>query len=347
MKKYLAGPVMTLLLAGFLNAAAAEESAVVTESRLNVRGQPSLLGEVVTQLQKGEVVTIIDHVTPEKPKPGEPTNWARIKMPANTPVWVFAPLLKDHKVAASKLNLRAGPGENYSVLGRLKKGDDVKEIRTVEDWTEIETPENTYAFVDAKFLKPGGPELAEKKPAEAPPAAAVPPAAAESKPAEPKPAEPVAVKDEPKPEETKPPVVEPVKPQEAIAEPKDIAPAKPESAPVVPLAAPPAAAVATESPKLPEVAPAPERPPTETPLPRRIVRREGVVRTTRSIQAPTYYELINPESKKVINYLHTEGLDVNLKKFRGQRIIVTGEEALDRRWPNTPVIEVETVETAP
>ena len=77
------------------------------------------------------------------------------------------------------------------------------------------------------------------------------------------------------------------------------------------------------------------------------MRRQGIVRGTLSIQAPTYYELVNPQTKKVMNYLHSEGTDIHFKKYRGQRVVVSGEEGIDARWPNTPVIEVESVESAP
>lgn len=68
------------------------------------------------------------------------------------------------------------------------------------------------------------------------------------------------------------------------------------------------------------------------------------MRSTVSIQAPTYYELLSPANRKTINYLHTEKLGLNLKDYRGKQIVVTGEEAIDPRWPRTPVIEVETLE---
>jgi hypothetical protein len=86
--------------------------------------------------------------------------------------------------------------------------------------------------------------------------------------------------------------------------------------------------------------------PEEAPI-KRIVRREGLVRSTVSIQAPTYYELLNPQNRKTINYLHTPTSDVHLKDYRGRRIVVTGEEAIDPRWPRTPVIEVESLELIP
>src|SRR5262245_29324291 len=115
---------------------AAEEMAVVKDGRVNVRGQPSLAGEVITQLQKGEKVTILEEIPVAKPKTNEPARWARIKMPPNTPVWVYAPYLDqtNKSVRVSRLNLRAGPGENYSVVGRLARGATVTEIRRVEDW---------------------------------------------------------------------------------------------------------------------------------------------------------------------------------------------------------------------
>jgi hypothetical protein len=36
-----------------------------------------------------------------------------------------------------------------------------------------------------------------------------------------------------------------------------------------------------------------------------------------------------------------------LKKFKGKKVVVTGEELMDTRWPSTPVLEVQTLELAP
>jgi hypothetical protein len=68
---------------------------------------------------------------------------------------------------------------------------------------------------------------------------------------------------------------------------------------------------------------------------------------TRSIQAPTWYELIHPETKATINYLFEDKLGLNLKEYRGQKVVVTGEEAIDSRWPSTPILELETLDVAP
>ena len=62
----------------------AEEPATINRARVNVRGGPSFASEVITQLQKGDPVTFLEEVPVEKPKPGEPSKWAAIKLPART-----------------------------------------------------------------------------------------------------------------------------------------------------------------------------------------------------------------------------------------------------------------------
>ncbi|MEY2465634.1 MAG: hypothetical protein QOD03_155, partial [Verrucomicrobiota bacterium] len=89
--------------------------------------------------------------------------------------------------------------------------------------------------------------------------------------------------------------------------------------------------------------PAPE-PVVEEPLPPRIVQREGLVRGTFSIQAPTPYELINTDNKRAINYLYTTSTNLDLSRYKGLHIIVTGEEGLDERWKNTPVITIQRIQ---
>ena len=66
-----------------------------------------------------------------------------------------------------------------------------------------------------------------------------------------------------------------------------------------------------------------------------------------SIQAPTYFALQSLDTGKMINYLYSPSTNLMLKDFMGKRIIVTGEEVLDERWPNTPVINVDALQAVP
>jgi uncharacterized protein YgiM (DUF1202 family) len=367
MKKYI-WILAALCGAGFL--LAAEESATVNRARVNVRGGPSLVSEVITQLQKGDQVTVLDEIPVEKPKPGEPARWAVIKLPPNTPVWVFTDFLAQKTVKVKRLNLRGGPGENFSVVGRLEKGEQVKEIRSVDNWMEIEAPATARAYVDISYLdRPNAPAkesapvaaVPEKLNVFEPPAKPAPvvtkteppvvkeePKAVEKAPEpkpvksdpEPKPAETVVVKEEPvvvPPKEEKPPVTVAAKPEENAAKPAE----KAEPAPAPPVEKEPEVARV-----LPEVG-KPVSDGGQVVLGKRIVRREGEVRSTKfNIQAPTYFELTG-EKGKMINFLSAEKTGFKLKDYKGLRVVVTGEESIDPRFPERPLLEVETIEVAP
>jgi uncharacterized protein YgiM (DUF1202 family) len=319
-----------------LGAAQAEQVGLVKKDRVNVRGQANVKSEVVTQLRKGEAVTILEEIPVTKPKKGEPAAWARIQLPPNTPVWVYAPYIETagKTVNIRRVNIRSGPGENFSILGRLERGTPVKEIRTVAPWMEIESPTNAFAFVAADLL--------EKAPAAAPAptlAAATPPPTTSTAPA----TNAIA--------ETAPPVAETAKTEPAPAPAPDTPPAPAaisENKPTPPVTSTSSnltngIAVTTGT-----VGAAPSSTSTTPePPPRRMVSREGIVIGSRSIQAPTDYALESKESRRTINYLHTEDPVLKLKNFGGRKVLVTGEELLDERWANTPIIEVETIRLVP
>jgi uncharacterized protein YgiM (DUF1202 family) len=168
-------------------------------------------------------------------------------------------------VSAKKLNMRGGPGENYSVLGVLERGTAVNEITTKGDWMQIDPPGNSYAFVAAMYLKQEAPA-----PAPAPAPTPVP---------------------EPQPVMTQP-----------------TAPSEPTAPPV------------------------------------RVVSHEGVVRGVVSPVAPTKYELYDPATGVNINYLYTTSPTLDLSKYVKMRIIVTGEEGLDARWKDTPLINIQSIQ---
>lgn len=287
--------------------------ATVMAENVNVRGQPTISSEVITRLNRGDTVIVLEKITRPKPKPGEPAEWARIAYPTNAYVWVHAQYVDptNKTVLPRKLNMRAGPGENYSVVGVLEQGDTVLEVLTRDNWMQIVPPTNAYAFVAAQFLRQEPSTLAAQvKPAGPPEAEARKEEPLEKVPAEPGPA----------------PVIETLTPQPEIA----TAPTEPSVAPTP-----------TPTSTVETVAIAPTT--AEQPPPKRIVQREGIVRYSFSVQAPTPFCLVSPETGQIINYLHTTATNLNLRRYRGLRIIVTGEEGIDPRWTNTPVLTIQRI----
>jgi hypothetical protein len=283
---------------------------VCEANNVNVRGQAKLKSEVVGKLTKGQQITVVEEVQLKNSGPDEPSAWAKILLPTNTFVWISTSFIDpaNKTVKPKKLNLRSGPGENYSVLGTLKQGDTVKEVSTKEEWTQIEPPADAYAFVAAQFLKQGEAPVVAANPTTTTPEAT--------------PATTTTV--------TEPPIT--------------TTPTDPTTTATTPTTPPPAT----------EPAPVTTEPSTTTtnttpvednePPPKRIVQREGIVRGTFSIQAPTRYELISPDNHRTINYLFSDSPDLDLSRYKGLRIIITGEEGLDERWRNTPVITIQKIQ---
>ena len=274
-------------------------AATIAGKNVNVRGKASFKGEVVTKLQNGDSVTVIEQVILSKPKAGEPSNWAKIAFPASAHVWVHSSYVTAEKtVKPKKLNVRSGAGENYSIVGTLEQGAAVKEISTKGSWTEIEAPASAFAFVAAMFIQqaPGGPEAVS----------------------------PIVTIQPPEPT-TSPVTDEPIIASNTTAIGNTNASAEP--TPVVavnPNAAAPPAVI-------------------EEILVPRTVSHEGIVRRSVSIQAPTEYALYAKENNKLINYLYSPTVVLDISRYYGRHIIVSGQEGLDERWINTPVLTIQKI----
>ena len=279
--------------------------ATVAAKHVNVRGKPTINSEVLTHLNEGDTVNVLEEITRENTRANDPTVWAKIAAPSTAHLWVNAQFVDTNKlVTVKKLNIRTGPGENYSVAGQLAKGDTVNDLGSKDGWLEIAAGENHVAYVAAAYLKqeitaPAG-----------------------------------ATNDWTAPVVEPAPVTTPVTTDTATIATTTTDIASTNSNELVP-ATQAGVAPAVKDSLVPKVVV-----PTEP----RIVQREGVVRRTFSIQAPTSFALASPETGKTINYLYTSAKDLNLARYKGMHIIVTGEEGLDERWRNTPVITIQKIQ---
>jgi len=282
--------------------------AEVTVSNLIVRGQAGLKGEAVSHLFLGDAVTVLSQINLDKHTADEPAQWAKIACPTNTHIWIRAEFIDatNNVVLPKKLNLRAGPGENYSVLGVIEHGTPVSEIITKDGWMEIETPASTYAFVAAMYLKQEATAV-ETNSTGAP-----------------------TVETNTAPMETEPaPMPTPIPEAQPIVTEETNAPAATDTnpPPAVVIPAPEPAAVDTNLP----------------PPPPRIATHEGVVRHVGSLITPTEYELYDPATDVNVDFLYTTTTNLDLSRYVGMRIIVTGEEGLAERWSEVPVLTIQRI----
>jgi uncharacterized protein YgiM (DUF1202 family) len=215
-------------------------------------------------------------------------------------------------VASKKVNLRAGPSENYGIVGTLNKGDTVQTVETKGEWTQIQAPANAYAFIAAQYLKQeeGGANAT------------------------------VAANPTPTPTPETPATTTTMPEMPTVAAPPTEAP----GAGATTAGAAPTTGGMPGMPNMPDNTMTTTPPPAEEPPQPRIVEHEGLVRGTFSIQAPSKYQLVSPDTKEPIDYLYTTSTNLDLSRYKGMHIIVTGEEALDPRWKNTPVITIQKIE---
>ncbi len=354
-----------LLAASTLHAGAAS---LVKADRTNVRAKPTFDGEVLTTLSKGDLVEVLDEV-PGTGADGALRTWARIALPKNAPVWVYAPFVdsKTKTVKSKVLNLRAGPGRNYSELGELGQGATVTVLREVDGWLQIEPPPNTSAYVSSNLIEAQAP-VATKAPAlPAVPAPTPAPATKAVVTSTPPPATVVAAPAQP----VSAPIVGST-PRQALVIPAAPAPAPAPTATAPTATAPAPAATAVVTPTTATEG-KPEATEPESPAPRKKLRyqaplrsvpddkefmatggeadakprevlREGVVGTAWSVQAPGYLELLSLDKEGKLDYLISETPDLDLSQYRGQHVVLAGEEWRDSRW-KTPLLKVKSIQS--
>lgn len=298
-------------------AMAAGPTAIVKADRTNVRAKPAFDGEVLATLKKGDTVEVVGAEAGTGVDGSSPKDWTKVALPPQVAVWVYGPLVDGatKKVKGKSLNLRAGPGRNYSEIGLLPHGATVAVVRETDGWLQIEPPAGTYAFVASNLIERKDGEVpavatTEKAPTAHPAVAAPTPIV---------PAEVPEVKTAPVP-----PAVRPSVPAEPVA--------------------PASATVAETATATAPAAPLPAVPVLADSAPRRVLR-EGILRRSWNANSPGNFELRSTRGEGTLDFLVNEDPSIDLAKFKGKQVFVTGEEWRDARW-KLPVLKVKTIESA-
>ncbi len=288
-------------------------------------------------MQKGDTVTVTEQITLRHPGKDEPAEWDQILLPAGIPVWIDGMYIDTAAgaIKARRVNLRGGPGENYSALGRLERGAAVKVLKSEKGWVAIEAPPNTVAYVAAGYLEfqpaVDATTATPATPPESPAATPTAPVAAAPAPTE-------------TPAPTSPAPETPAATTPAAAAPAPAYPAPQTAADDKVLETlhrnmstePAPAGTGTNAPAAPTVDTSAER----------VITREGFVKRAYSLQSPTSFQLQDVQSGTTIDFLQPPK-GMNFKVYVGTRVSVTGTESMDEHWPRTPVLSVQSVELIP
>jgi len=136
-----------LLLCWTVLASVSAETVPVTVlgDRVNLRNAASTAeSDVVSQANYGDTLRAVSFTE----------DWVEVRPPAGFPTWVYSDhLFEGKEVRNPVLNVRAGPGVNYPVVGKLERGDEVDVEEVVEDWSRIAPPDGVTLWISRRFVQ--------------------------------------------------------------------------------------------------------------------------------------------------------------------------------------------------
>jgi uncharacterized protein YraI len=115
----------------------------VTGERVNLRARPNPQAEVVGQVAEGEFLIVKTFKN----------DWVEVLAPDKVDLWIHKEFVVDDTVIASTLNVRAGAGINYSVVGSLAKGDKVQVRGQFGDFLRIAPPSACSLWVSSSLVQ--------------------------------------------------------------------------------------------------------------------------------------------------------------------------------------------------
>lgn len=117
--------------------------------------------ETLCVLKKSDQVKIID----------KRYSWLKIVLPKEAALYIskdYVDLTSDEKgigiVNASSVNLRAGPGTRYSILGQVSKPEKLYMISEEDGWYKIEPPYGTTGWVHSNLVNISGDDAEYNEP---------------------------------------------------------------------------------------------------------------------------------------------------------------------------------------
>jgi len=82
------------------------------------------------------------------------SEWVEVVAPTNIDFWVLGDYLKDGLVVCRQtVNVRVGPGLNFSIVGQLRNGDNVEVRGSHTDWIKIAPPEGCSLWVSRPLVE--------------------------------------------------------------------------------------------------------------------------------------------------------------------------------------------------
>ncbi|HPG00887.1 MAG TPA: SH3 domain-containing protein [Kiritimatiellia bacterium] len=255
----------------------------VVGQRVNLRAKAEATSEVVGQVGEGDILEAKSFMD----------EWVEVVPPESVDLWVYGELVRDNTVNGSTLNVRAGPGLTYSVVGDLVRGTAIQPRGEHAGWLKIAPDAACSLWVNRLFVQVLQPEKMKSSAVEPPAQKPEPPISVDPAQAE-MPGPDIA-----------PPIVKPT-PVPAAQPPPPVTPVKAEEPP-------------------------PQLPTKFVLIPLegqgKVVQREGELRLSGFvIGKPSRFRLAKTTGRRIDTICYLYGNNSQLNDLLGQRLLVRGRE---------------------
>jgi uncharacterized protein YgiM (DUF1202 family) len=124
----------------------------INGDNVNIRSGASTNFEILRKMDDGEMVLVV----------GSFLDWYKIKLPRNSKAYVNKKFVRMDSpvyghIVADRVNIRAGKGTNFNVIGQLNTNDLVEVLEKDPEWYQIYSDKNCYAWVFQKYINNQGP----------------------------------------------------------------------------------------------------------------------------------------------------------------------------------------------
>ena len=129
-------------------------SGTVNRENINVRADANTTSAVICRLNKNDIVEVVF----------EKYEWYKIKLPKNAACYVKKELVepidnKTAKVSRENVNIRLLPNESSPIIGKVNANEIISLLSDDGKWYKIKATDNTFGWVNKKFIAKTTPEI--------------------------------------------------------------------------------------------------------------------------------------------------------------------------------------------
>ncbi len=126
---------------------------VVNSGQINIRIDSTVSSETICKANKNDRLEVVK----------EHFGWYKVRLPAEAPAYIkksFTVLLPEDKNPGSRtakvekenVNIRLGPGLNYTLIGKADKNEIISIVSETPDWYRIQPTQNCFGWINKQFV---------------------------------------------------------------------------------------------------------------------------------------------------------------------------------------------------